>query len=110
MVGHTGVFEAAVTAVETVDACLKQILDALLSKDGQAVIIADHGNAEQMIKYEDGSPHTAHTTYPVPVVIVGIDNDFSVRENGALCDVAPTILKMMNLSQPSEMSGSPLIV
>jgi 2,3-bisphosphoglycerate-independent phosphoglycerate mutase len=108
MVGHTGVLEAGVKAVETVDACLGKILSALKEVGGQALIIADHGNAEQMINYSDGAPHTAHTTYPVPVILVDCEGSVSLRPDGALCDVAPTILKMMRLSQPNEMTGRAL--
>jgi 2,3-bisphosphoglycerate-independent phosphoglycerate mutase len=108
MVGHTGVVEAAVKAVETVDTCLGQILSALSEVNGQALIIADHGNAEQMIDYEEGTPHTAHTTYPVPVILVNGPKDASLRSGGALCDVAPTILKLMEIRQPTEMSGKSL--
>jgi 2,3-bisphosphoglycerate-independent phosphoglycerate mutase len=109
MVGHTGVVEAGVKAVETVDSCLGEILDALKVVGGQALIIADHGNAEQMINYADSAPHTAHTTYPVPVIAVDVPGCSSVRNDGALCDVAPTILQMMGLPQPKEMSGHSLL-
>jgi len=108
MVGHTGVVAAGVKAVETVDECLGQVLKALHDAKGQALIIADHGNAEQMINYQDGTPHTAHTTYPVPVILVDHSDKVTLRGDGALCDVAPTILKMMNLPQPQEMTGRPL--
>jgi 2,3-bisphosphoglycerate-independent phosphoglycerate mutase len=108
MVGHTGVVPAAVKAVETVDACLGQIFNVLKEAKGQALIIADHGNAEQMVNYEDGTPHTAHTTYPVPVIVVDNKEPVTLRTDGALCDVAPTILKMMGVPQPQEMTGRPL--
>ena len=108
MVGHTGVVDAGIKAVETVDTCLGQILKALQSVGGEALIIADHGNAEQMVNYEDGTPHTAHTTYPVPVILVGYPQPVTLRPGGALCDVAPTLLKMMGVSQPKEMTGTPL--
>jgi 2,3-bisphosphoglycerate-independent phosphoglycerate mutase len=114
MVGHTGVVEAGVKAVETVDQCLGEILAALKDVGGQALIIADHGNAEQMINYEDGTPHTAHTTYPVPVILVDYAANaesakVALRDGGALCDVAPTLLQLMRISQPSEMTGRSLI-
>lgn len=106
MVGHTGNLEAAIKAVETVDSCIGQIVAALERVGGQAVFLADHGNCEQMIHYEDGTPHTAHTTYPVPIIIFGSQG--SLRNGGALCDVAPTVLKMMGLAQPKEMTGRSL--
>lgn len=105
MVGHTGVLEAAIKAVETVDGCLGRILEALKTKNGQALIIADHGNAEQLIDYETGTPHTSHTTYPVPAILFGRTDIEKLRPGGALCDVAPTILKLMELPQPKEMTG-----
>jgi 2,3-bisphosphoglycerate-independent phosphoglycerate mutase len=110
MVGHTGVVEAGIKAVETVDACLGDILAELRNVGGQALIIADHGNAEQMINYQDATPHTAHTTYPVPVVAVDVPGVSALRDGGALCDVAPTVLKLMGLSQPPEMTGRSLLV
>jgi 2,3-bisphosphoglycerate-independent phosphoglycerate mutase len=109
MVGHTGVVAAGVKAVETVDACLGQILSVLEEVGGQALIIADHGNAEQMVNYEDGTPHTAHTTYPVPVIAVNCSQVTQLRTDGALCDVAPTLLQMMGIPQPPEMTGRSLI-
>ncbi len=109
MVGHTGVLEAGMKAVETVDACLQKICTALQEVDGQAVIIADHGNADQMINYEDGSPHTAHTLHPVPMILFGTGELPSLQDGGALCDVAPTLLELMSLEQPAEMSGKSLL-
>jgi 2,3-bisphosphoglycerate-independent phosphoglycerate mutase len=108
MVGHTGNIPAAIKAVETVDACLGQIIAVLQRKNGQAIIIADHGNADQMIHYEDGSPHTAHTTHPVPMIAFGNSSVTKLADGGALCDVAPTLLKMMGLAQPKEMTGRSL--
>jgi 2,3-bisphosphoglycerate-independent phosphoglycerate mutase len=108
MVGHTGVVDAGIKAVETVDTCLGEILKALKTAKGQALIIADHGNAEQMVSYADGTPHTAHTLYPVPVILVDHTDTVQLRKDGALCDVAPTILKMMGITQPKEMTGTPL--
>jgi 2,3-bisphosphoglycerate-independent phosphoglycerate mutase len=105
MVGHTGVFEAIVKAVETTDACLKQVVETGLECGYSFVIIADHGNADYAVN-EDGSPNTAHTTNPVPVWI--IDKDVAVVNAGKLADVAPTILKMLGVNQPSEMTGTPL--
>lgn len=108
MVGHTGVLEAGIKAVETADTCLGQMLAALTSVGGQALIIADHGNAEMMVNYSDNSPHTSHTTFPVPVIAYGNPKIKTLTSHGALCDVAPTILKMMGIAQPTEMTGTPL--
>ena len=108
MVGHTGVVTAGIKAVETVDQCLGEIAAELKKIDGQALIIADHGNAEQMINYEDGKPHTAHTLFPVPCIAFNTGKQFSLKDGGALCDVAPTILKMMEITQPKEMTGQAL--
>ena len=106
MVGHTGVFEAAVKAVEAVDDCVGKIVDAVLAKGGACLITADHGNADKM--YEpDGSPFTAHTTNPVPFVVVGYD--CKLREGGRLADIAPTMLDILGLPQPAEMDGKTLI-
>lgn len=108
MVGHTGILEAATHAVEYVDACLGEILGALKAKNGQAVIIADHGNAEQMIK-ADGSPHTAHTTFPVPVILYNTDRNIKQLPDACLADVAPTVLALMGLAQPEVMTGRSLL-
>ncbi len=108
MVGHTGVLPAAIRAVETVDRCLQRIVESLTKHGGQALIIADHGNCEQMLDYETGEPHTSHTTYPVPAIMLGHSEIQSLRNGGALCDVAPTVLKMMGIQQPTEMTGQPL--
>lgn len=108
MVGHTGVLEAGIKAVETVDSCLGKIIPALESRQGKALIIADHGNAEQMINYETGGPHTAHTTYPVPAILFGCGEIEIVNKDACLKDVAPTLLKMLNLKCPPEMSGTAL--
>ena len=110
MVGHTGVLEAAIAAVETVDECVGQIVDATLAKNGSLVVTADHGNCEQMIDPETGGPHTAHTTYDVPLIIVeaGLEGR-SLREDGRLADIAPTMLALMGLPKPSEMTGQSLL-
>lgn len=105
MVGHTGVMEAAVRAVETVDHQLKMVTETAVQNGYEVLIIADHGNADCMLQ-EDGSPHTAHTTAPVPVVLVS--NREARLTPGILADVAPTLLKMMDLKQPDEMTGRPL--
>ena len=109
MVGHTGVVAAGIKAVETVDRSLGEILNDLQDVHGQALIIADHGNAEQMINYTDGTPHTAHTTYPVPVILVDFSKQVTLRPDGALCDVAPTVLEMLQIAKPAEMTGESLI-
>ena len=106
MVGHTGVFEAAVKAVETVDTCVGRVVDAVAQMGGAVLITADHGNADKM--YEpDGSPFTAHTTNPVPFIVVGYPCE--LRDSGRLCDIAPTMLKIMGLPQPKEMTGESII-
>ena len=106
MVGYTGVFDAAVKAVEAVDTCVGKIVDAVAAKGGVTLITADHGNADKM--YEaDGSPFTAHTTNPVPFIVVGYPCE--LREGGRLCDIAPTMLKIMGLEQPKEMTGVSII-
>ncbi len=109
MVGHTGVMEAAVEAVETVDECVGKVVDAILSKGGVALITADHGNADQMVDPDTKEVFTAHTTNPVPFIIVG-KGDLKMREGGKLCDIAPTMLDIMNLPKPSEMTGETLIL
>lgn len=106
MVGHTGIFDAAVAAVEAVDTCVGKMVDAILAKGGAALITADHGNADKM--YEpDGSPFTAHTTNPVPLFCVGYDCE--LRDGGVLADLAPTMLEILEMPQPAEMTGKSLI-
>ena len=105
MVGHTGVFDAAVKAVEAVDTCVGRMVDAIMKKDGIAFITADHGNADKMLE-ADGTPFTAHTTNPVPFIVVG--KDCKLREGGVLADIAPTMLEAMELPQPEEMTGKSL--
>jgi 2,3-bisphosphoglycerate-independent phosphoglycerate mutase len=109
MVGHSGKIEPTIKAVETVDACLGEIEKAVRAKGGAMLITADHGNAEQMIDPATGGPHTAHTTNPVPFIVVG-DNaqQFSLKPNGSLRDISPTILGMLNLPEPKEMTGKDL--
>lgn len=106
MVGHTGVFEAAVKAVDTVDKALKMVVEAILSMGGEAIVTADHGNADKMYE-KDGTPFTAHTTNPVPFILVK-EGTYKMRDGGVLADVAPTLLKMMGIEQPKEMTGKPL--
>ncbi len=108
MVGHTGVIEAAVKACETVDRCVQQVVQAVWETGGTAVITADHGNSEQMIA-DDGSPHTAHTLNPVHLILAGDRFKNASIKNGILGDIAPTILKILNITQPAEMTGTPLI-
>ena len=109
MVGHTGVFECAVKAVEAVDECVGKVVDAVLKMDGIAIITADHGNADKMLEDNDDSPFTAHTLNDVPFVLIGC-GDVALREGGRLSDIAPTMLDIMNLPKPSEMTGESLIV
>lgn len=106
MVGHTGVFDAAKAAVEAVDECVGRTVEAVLAKGGVAFITADHGNADKMYE-SDGSPFTAHTTNPVPFIVAGLDCE--LREGGVLADIAPTMLKVMGLKQPDEMTGKSII-
>ncbi len=108
MVGHTGVEEAAVRAVETVDACLGQILEALERAGGAALVTADHGNCEEMWDEKNNCPHTAHTLNDTPCIVVAPGFEGPLREGGALCDVAPTLLGMMGVPQPTEMTGRDL--
>lgn len=109
MVGHTGIFDAAVKAVETVDECVGKLTDATLDMGGVILITADHGNADKMYE-DDGSPFTAHTTNPVPLIVVGYGHDFKLKaEGGRLCDLSPTMLDIMGIEQPKEMTGVSLI-
>jgi 2,3-bisphosphoglycerate-independent phosphoglycerate mutase len=108
MVGHTGVFDAAVKAVETVDACLGRVIATLREIGGEVVIIADHGNAEKMIDLETGAPHTAHTTNLVPFVYMG-RSAVVTKEVGELIDVAPTLLYLMGIEEPKEMTGESMV-
>lgn len=107
MVGHTGVFDAAKAAVEAVDTCVGRVMDAIARQNGVALITADHGNADKMYE-DDGSPFTAHTTNPVPFCVVGYP--CKLREGGRLADIAPTMLKILNLPQPKEMDGKSIII
>lgn len=110
MVGHTGVEAAAIRAIEAVDECVGRAVEALEEVDGQMFICADHGNAEQLIDDKTGEPFTAHTTNPVPFILVNADPAFKLREGGCLADIAPTLIEMMGMEQPEEMSGKSLIV
>ena len=108
MVGHTGNLEAAIKAVEVIDECVGKIVELVKNKEGVLLITADHGNAEQMIDYKTGDPHTAHTTNVVPLILVGMEN--VQLKPGKLADLAPTMLDIMNLEKPEEMTGESLIV
>ena len=110
MVGHTGVQEAAIKAVEAVDECVGKAVEALKEVNGQMFICADHGNAEQLIDYETGEPFTAHTTNPVPFILVNADPAYKLREGGCLADIAPTLIELMGMEQPKEMNGTSLLV
>ena len=109
MVGHTGIMEAAVKAIEAVDECVGKAYDALMEKNGQMFICADHGNAEKLVD-TDGSPFTAHTTNPVPFVLVNYDEAYTLREGGCLADIVPTLIEMMGMEQPKEMTGKSLLI
>ena len=110
MVGHTGVESAAIKAIETVDACVGRAVEAIKAADGVMFICADHGNAEQLVDYETGEPYTAHTTNPVPFILVNADASLGLREGGALCDIVPTLIDLMGMEQPKEMTGKSLLV
>jgi 2,3-bisphosphoglycerate-independent phosphoglycerate mutase len=105
MVGHSGSIPATIKAVETVDQSLARVLKAAEKSGYRLIVTADHGNAEMLIDPETGGPHTAHTTNPVPLVVVDWENEQRLRSGGALCDVAPTILSMLGIEQPAEMTG-----
>ena len=106
MVGHTGIFDAAVKAVETVDTCVGRVEDSVLKMGGVMLLTADHGNADRMTDV-DGSPYTAHTTNPVPFSVIG--KECELREGGKLCDISPTIIKLLGLQKPAEMTGESII-
>ncbi len=110
MVGHTGVEAAAIKAIEAVDECVGKAVDAVKEVGGQMFICADHGNAEQLIDEETGEPFTAHTTNPVPFILVNADPAYRLREGGCLADIAPTLIELMGLEQPAEMTGKSLIM
>ena len=105
MVGHTGSIPAVIRALECVDECLARVVKAAEAAGARLLVTADHGNCEMMIDPESGGPHTAHTTNPVPMIIVDPDGDRALRDRGALCDVGPTILSMLGIEQPNEMTG-----
>ena len=109
MVGHTGVLEAAIRAVETVDECAGRLVDAIVAKGGAAIVTADHGNCERMIDFTTGEPHTYHTTQPVSLFVIGLDSYVNLKPRGKLADVSPTILDLMGIPKPAEMTGESLI-
>lgn len=108
MVGHTGNMDAVITALETVDKCLGKVISKIIEKGGSAIITSDHGNSEYMVNAKNNTPFTAHTTNPVPLILVGKGN-VKLRENGRLSDIAPTLLELLNLDKPKEMTGNSLI-
>jgi 2,3-bisphosphoglycerate-independent phosphoglycerate mutase len=110
MVGHTGNFAASVKACEVIDECIGKVVDAALSKKGKVVITADHGNIEQLIDYDTGLPHTAHTINRVPVILVDEERQKCSLKQGTAIDVAPTVLQLLGLPQPKDMTGHSLIV
>ena len=110
MVGHTGSLQAAIKAVEAVDECVGKIVKIIEEKQGNLLITADHGNAEQMIDYKTGEPHTAHTTNPVPIILVTTNKEYKLKEKGKLADLAPTMLDLMGIKQPEEMTGESLLI
>ncbi|MCI5848847.1 MAG: 2,3-bisphosphoglycerate-independent phosphoglycerate mutase [Lachnoclostridium sp.] len=110
MVGHTGVIDSAVKAIEVIDECVGEVVNFIKEVDGQMFICADHGNAEQLVDYETGDPFTAHTTNPVPFILVNADEKYTLAEDGCLADIAPTLLELMGIEQPAEMTGKSLLV
>ncbi len=110
MVGHTGVEEAAIKAVEAVDECVGKAVEAIKSVDGAMFICADHGNAEQLVDYETGDPFTAHTTNQVPFILVNYDDNYTLKEDGCLADIIPTLIEVMGMEQPKEMTGKSLLI
>ena len=111
MVGHTGVMDAAVKAVHAVDECVGKVLDAILKAGGRAIVTADHGNCERMYDEDGVTPFTAHTTLPVPMILVDEEKkDAKLRADGRLCDLAPTMLSLMGMEIPAEMTGKSLII
>ena len=110
MVGHTGSLPATIKAVETIDECIGKIVEIIEEKHGNLIITADHGNAEQMIDYKTGEPHTAHTTNPVPIILITDNENYKLKNDGRLADLAPTMLELMGIEQPEEMTGHSLLI
>ena len=109
MVGHTGSLTAAIKAVEAIDECVGKVLKLIEEKKANLLVTADHGNAEQMIDYKTGEPHTAHTTNPVPLTLVTSNDKLKLKSGGKLADLAPTMLDLMGLEKPEEMTGNSLL-
>ena len=109
MVGHTGVVEAATKACKVVDECVGKIADACRQNGVVMLLTADHGNSETMVNEQTGKPHTAHTTNPVPFVLINAPKELELKQTGKLCDVAPTVLQLLDIEQPKEMTGTSLI-
>jgi 2,3-bisphosphoglycerate-independent phosphoglycerate mutase len=110
MVGHTGVESAAIKAVEDVDVCIGRAVEAIKEVNGQLFICADHGNCDKMWDEEKGVPFTAHTTNPVPFILVNADPKYKLREGGKLCDIVPTLIELMGKEKPAEMTGESLLI
>jgi 2,3-bisphosphoglycerate-independent phosphoglycerate mutase len=110
MVGHTGSLPAAIQACETVDTCVGKTVEVIKETGSQMFLLADHGNAELMVDEKTGEPFTAHTNNPVPFILINADPSYGLAEGGALCDVAPTLLELMGLPQPPEMTGHSLLI
>ncbi|MBO6133139.1 MAG: 2,3-bisphosphoglycerate-independent phosphoglycerate mutase [Lachnospiraceae bacterium] len=110
MVGHTGVEDAAIKACETVDSCVGRAVEAIKKANGVMFICADHGNAERMVDEETGEPYTAHTTNPVPFILVNYDPSYTLKEGGRLCDIVPTMIECMGMEKPAEMTGESLLI
>jgi 2,3-bisphosphoglycerate-independent phosphoglycerate mutase len=110
MVGHTGIENAAIKAIETVDECVGKAVAAVKEADGQMFICADHGNAEKLVDDETGEPFTAHTTNPVPFILVNADPAYTLKEGGKLADIVPTLIELMGMEKPDEMTGESLLI
>jgi 2,3-bisphosphoglycerate-independent phosphoglycerate mutase len=110
MVGHTGNIKAAITAIETIDSCLEKIQRAANEKDAAIFLTADHGNLELMHDPLSGVIHTAHTTLPVPLILVNVNGNYQLAETGKLADIAPTILDYLKIEKPLEMTGNSLLI
>ncbi len=110
MVGHTGVLEAAKEAVEVIDKCVGEVVELVKEHNGVMFICADHGNCEQLVDYETGEPFTAHTTNPVPFILVNYDEAYTLREGGCLADIVPTLIECMGMAKPAEMTGESLLI